>query len=62
MAQRYKPAPHAYDPWEERFRQEAKRHTRDPFPSGRKGEPMHPSRRKERPLKGKPQRGTWSYR
>lgn len=39
MAERYPPAP-PEDPWKKRFEAEAKKHSRFPFPAGRKGAPV----------------------
>lgn len=61
MAERYKPTPHAYDPWAERFKAESRKHTKDPFPHGRKGAAMRETRRKERALTGVPKKGRWKY-
>jgi len=61
MAERYKPVPYPQQPWEERFKFEARKHTRDPFPPGRKGEPIHERGKHPPGLKAEPARGKWKY-
>ena len=61
MAERYKPVPHVYEPWEERFESEAKHHTSFPFPPGRKGKKVEAQPRKPKGLAREPARGRWGY-
>jgi len=60
MAARYPPAPPP-DPWKERFEAEAKKHTRLPFPPGRKGEPIQEIPRKPRGVAREIPVGEWTY-
>ena len=60
MAARYPPVPPP-DPWKERFESEAKRHSRMPFPSGRKGEPVAEIAKKPKGLAKEVPGGQWGY-